>query len=108
MADAGAALLGARAILTERFAEDADLIGELRERMWTKGRLVARVRDGEVLRAGDTVVVADTEQSVVESSSKIRSEAEMNTVRYQVLCRRHFRLGDLGPAMAQHGQLRLT
>src|SRR6201989_1074994 len=33
--DAAAALDGARAILVERFAEDADLIGGLRERMWT-------------------------------------------------------------------------
>lgn len=30
------------------------------------------------------------------------------TVRYQVLCRRHYRLGDLGPAGSGHGQLRLT
>ena len=37
---------GARAILIERFAEDADLIGELRETMWSRGRLVSRVRDG--------------------------------------------------------------
>ncbi|MGP4111890.1 Tex family protein [Streptomyces sp. 4N509B] len=44
--DAEAALAGARAILTERFAEDADLLGELRERMWSSGRLVARVREG--------------------------------------------------------------
>ncbi|MEV2208816.1 Tex family protein, partial [Streptomyces sp. NPDC047970] len=47
VADAAAALDGARAILTERFAEDADLIGELRERMWTRGRLTARVREGK-------------------------------------------------------------
>ncbi|WP_330241673.1 Tex family protein [Streptomyces sp. NBC_00525] len=47
VADAAAALEGARAILTERFSEDADLIGELRERMWTRGRLVARVREGK-------------------------------------------------------------
>ncbi|ONK10023.1 Tex family protein [Streptomyces sp. MP131-18] len=45
--DAEAALQGARAILTERFGEDADLLGELRERMWTKGRLVAKVKDGK-------------------------------------------------------------
>ena len=45
--DAAAALEGARAILVERFAEDADLIGDLRERLWTKGRMVARVRDGK-------------------------------------------------------------
>ncbi|WP_425444500.1 Tex family protein [Streptomyces alboverticillatus] len=47
VADAAAALEGARAVLTERFGEDADLIGELRERMWTRGRLAARVRSGK-------------------------------------------------------------
>ncbi|MFE9251378.1 Tex family protein [Streptomyces sp. NPDC007088] len=47
VADAQAALDGARAILSERFAEDPDLIGELRERMWTRGRLVAKVREGK-------------------------------------------------------------
>jgi protein Tex len=47
VADSAAALEGARAILTERFAEDADLIGALREEMWAKGRLVARVRAGK-------------------------------------------------------------
>ncbi|MFI6436794.1 Tex family protein [Streptomyces sp. NPDC050759] len=45
--DAQAALDGARAILTERFSEDADLIGELRERMWVRGRLAAKVREGK-------------------------------------------------------------
>src|SRR6266704_3330674 len=47
VADVPAALEGARAVLVERFAEDADLIGGLRERMWTRGRLVSRVRDGK-------------------------------------------------------------
>lgn len=47
VADAAAALDGARAILTERFSEGADLIGELRERMWTRGRLTAKVRTGK-------------------------------------------------------------
>ncbi|MFI1171230.1 Tex family protein [Streptomyces melanogenes] len=47
VADPAAALEGARAILTERFSEDADLIGEVRERMWTKGRLAAKVREGK-------------------------------------------------------------
>ncbi|MFF3729290.1 Tex family protein [Streptomyces sp. NPDC002476] len=47
VADPAAALEGARAILTERFSEDADLIGELRERMWTRGRLAAKVREGK-------------------------------------------------------------
>ncbi|MFG2115388.1 Tex family protein [Streptomyces sp. NPDC048718] len=47
VADAAAALEGARSILTEKFSEDADLIGELRERMWGRGRLTARVREGK-------------------------------------------------------------
>ncbi|MFF9862551.1 Tex family protein [Streptomyces tendae] len=45
--DPQAALDGARSILTEKFSEDADLIGELRERMWGRGRLAARVKDGK-------------------------------------------------------------
>ncbi|MFC3584572.1 Tex family protein [Streptantibioticus rubrisoli] len=47
VADAAAALDGARSILVERFGEDADLIGELRERMWSRGRVSAKVREGK-------------------------------------------------------------
>ncbi len=47
VADTAAALEGARSILVERFAEDADLVGGLRERMWTRGRLVSKVRAGK-------------------------------------------------------------
>ncbi|MFF7233799.1 helix-hairpin-helix domain-containing protein [Streptomyces sioyaensis] len=47
VADAAAALEGARAILTERFGEDADLIGELRERMWSRGQVASKVREGK-------------------------------------------------------------
>ena len=38
---------GARAIAVERFAEDADLVGELRELMWQTGVLRTAVRDGK-------------------------------------------------------------
>jgi uncharacterized protein len=47
VADVAAALDGARAILTERFAEDADLIGALREDMWSGGVMTAAVREGK-------------------------------------------------------------
>jgi protein Tex len=47
VADPAAALEGARSILVEKFSEDADLIGELRERMWTRGRVVSSVREGK-------------------------------------------------------------
>jgi len=46
VADVAAALEGARAILVEHFAEDADLIGALRERLWSTGGLVSKVRPG--------------------------------------------------------------
>ena len=47
VATAAAALEGARAILVERFAENADLIGTLREEFWSNGRLVSKVREGK-------------------------------------------------------------
>ena len=47
VADRQAALDGARSILVERFAEDADLVGELRERAWKTGDLAARVVAGQ-------------------------------------------------------------
>ena len=47
VADADATLDGARAILVERFAEDADLIGSLREQMWSNGLLTSSVRHGK-------------------------------------------------------------
>ncbi|UPK36808.1 RNA-binding transcriptional accessory protein [Bradyrhizobium sp. 186] len=47
VADAAAALDGARAILVERFDEDADLIGSLREEVWTNARMASTVRQGK-------------------------------------------------------------
>jgi protein Tex len=38
---------GARAILVEQFAEDADLVGELRETMWRRGQVTSSVRAGK-------------------------------------------------------------
>jgi protein Tex len=47
VADAVAALDGARAILVERFAENADLIGALREQVWSNGLMASSVRSGK-------------------------------------------------------------
>jgi uncharacterized protein len=47
VADVAAALEGARAILVERFGEDADLIGALREQVWASGLLTSKVRRGK-------------------------------------------------------------
>lgn len=42
-----AALEGAKVILTERFAEDADLVGRLREDFWKSGAAVSKVKKGK-------------------------------------------------------------
>src|SRR4051812_12419431 len=47
VATAGRGAEGARAILVERFAEDADLVGQLRETYWQRGRLTSAVREGK-------------------------------------------------------------
>ncbi|WP_264050209.1 Tex family protein [Methylobacterium flocculans] len=47
VADAEAALEGARAILIERFSEDPELVGSLRETGWQRGRMVATVKAGK-------------------------------------------------------------
>jgi uncharacterized protein len=45
--DAKAALDGARQVLMEQFAEDAELLGELREHLQENGQLVAKVATGK-------------------------------------------------------------
>ncbi|OQS32550.1 RNA-binding transcriptional accessory protein [Chromobacterium haemolyticum] len=47
VADPKAALDGARAILIERFAEDAELLGQLREKLWNEGELAGQVVAGK-------------------------------------------------------------
>jgi thymidine kinase len=54
------------------------------------GQLNARVVDGVVAREGEQVVIGDTATGTAD-------------VRYQVLCRRHYRSGDLGPDTSDLG-----
>ncbi len=62
------------------------------------GRLNARVVDGEIVREGDTVVVADTSATPAGHD---------HVIHYEVLCRPHYRSGQLGPAPRPVGQLSL-
>lgn len=50
VADAAAALDGARAILVERAAEDAELVGAVRERFWSAGSLKTAPRSPEAAK----------------------------------------------------------
>ncbi|WP_106478707.1 Tex family protein [Phytohalomonas tamaricis] len=47
VADAKVALDGAKQILMERFAENAELVGRLRDRLWQEGELHAKVLAGK-------------------------------------------------------------
>jgi uncharacterized protein len=47
VADVKAALEGARQILMERFAEDAELVGTLREHVREQGQLISKVAEGK-------------------------------------------------------------
>jgi len=47
VADAKAALEGARAIIIERISEDAKLVGELREWLWSTGLIVSKLVKGK-------------------------------------------------------------
>jgi thymidine kinase len=71
---------------TRRLFELADEVCRLQVEVlcWCgrPGQLNARTSSGELMRAGEQVVIADTR--------------EADDVRYQVLCRRHYRSGDLG------------
>jgi thymidine kinase len=72
---------------TRRFFELADEVARVQVEVlcWCgrEGQLNARVVNGAVAREGAQVVIGDTDG---------------DDVRYQVLCRRHHRAGELGPA----------
>ncbi len=80
---------------SRRLFELADEIARLQVEVlcWCgrQGRLNARIVRGAIAREGEQVVIGDT------ADASDTSEAGEADVRYQVLCRRHHRAGDLGP-----------
>jgi thymidine kinase len=92
---------------TQRLLELADAVERVQVEVlcWCglPGRLNARVVDGAMVRAGATVVVADTAPPPAPGAPAGAAER----VRYQVLCRRHHVRGELGPEPAGPGQLTL-
>jgi thymidine kinase len=92
---------------TQRLLEVADDVQRIQVEVlcWCglPGLLNARVVDGVMVHSGETVVVADTGPAELPGAGAVSSPA----VRYQVLCRRHYVRGDLGPTPAGPGQLAL-
>ena len=69
VADADAALDGARAILIERIGENAKLVGELRETLWGNGRLASRVKKGKETEGSKFSDYFDFHQAIRELPS---------------------------------------
>jgi len=78
---------------TKRMLEIADERVEMQveARCWCGARAThnARIVNGELVREGETVVVGDTAEDGVQ---KLFGEV----VRYELLCRTHYRAGELG------------
>jgi thymidine kinase len=93
---------------TQRLLEVADDVQRIQVEVlcWcgAPGLLNARVVDGQLVRHGATVVVADTAPTPAPETAAPEPGPE---VHYQVLCRRHHVLGQLGPGAAGPGQLAL-
>jgi thymidine kinase len=91
---------------TQRLLEVADVVQRIQVEVlcWCglPGLLNARVVDGVMVRSGETVVVADTAPPELPGTA-----GSSPAVRYQVLCRRHYVRGALGPTGAGPGQLAL-
>jgi thymidine kinase len=91
---------------TQRLLELADDVQRVQVEVlcWCglPGLLNARVVDGAMVRSGETVVVADTVPAGLPGQA-----TDSPVVRYQVLCRRHYVRGELGPTPAGPGQLAL-
>ncbi len=92
---------------TQRLLEVADDVQRIQVEVlcWcgAPGLLNARVVDGQLVREGETVVVADTAPTPAPETG----HAAGPETHYQVLCRRHHVLGQLGPTATGPGQLEL-
>jgi thymidine kinase len=98
---------------TQRLFELADDVQRVQVEVlcWCglRGLLNARVVGGAMVREGATVVVADTAPSPQPPATTDGggADADADAVRYQVLCRRHYTRGQLGPTPTGQGQLSL-
>ncbi|MDO5057343.1 MAG: Tex family protein [Lautropia sp.] len=82
--DAKAALDGARQILMERFAEDADLVGRLREHLQEKAVLISKVADGKADQGAKFADYFDYQEPLAEVPSH-RALALLRGRREEVL-----------------------
>lgn len=108
-----AALEGARAILSERFSEDAKLLGRLRDLYWRQGELVAKVKEGKEEVGSKFRDLFDYASPLMKAPShrvlaafrgekedfldvRLRPEPEEGAVGYISAIASHFKIADKG------------
>ncbi len=117
VADAKAALDGAKYILMERFSEDAELLGQLRQFMLNEGILTAKVIEGkeeagakfqdyfdhrEALKSTPShralAIFRGRNEGILQSSITIVQETEADLHPCELMIARHFEIADQGRA----------
>lgn len=87
---------------SQRLLELADEITKLQVEVlcWCgrTGAFNGRVVDGRLVKLGAQVMVADTAPGQAWDVDNSRQDSD---IRYQVLCRRHWRIADLGPGSSE-------
>ncbi|SHK35093.1 Tex family protein [Halomonas caseinilytica] len=115
--DAKSALDGAKQILMERFAEDPELVGQLRERLWSEGVLSARLIDGKEREGAKFADYFEHDEAIAKVPShralamfrgrnegvlslaiRLPGEEEATVHPAQVAIARHFEIRDQGRA----------
>lgn len=117
VADVKAALDGARQILMEQFAEDADLLQKLREFLWNDGVIESRVTEGKQTEGAKfadyfeydeklskipshraLALFRGRNEGILQMNLKLAGEEEMTSHPCEQIIARHFNLEDQGRA----------
>jgi len=117
VADIKAALDGARQILMEQFAEDADLLQKVREFLWANGVIESRVMEGKENEGAKftdyfeynealnkipshraLALFRGRNESILQMSLKVANEDEMESHPCEQIVAKHFGLSEKGDA----------
>ncbi len=115
VADAKAALDGARQILMEQFAEDADLLQQLRDYLWKEGVIESRVLEGKEAEGAKfadyfeydealnqipshraLALFRGRNESILQMNLKVAGEDELDSHPCEQIIARHFNIENQG------------
>jgi uncharacterized protein len=95
VADAKAALDGARQILMERFAEDAELLGNLRDGLWDGGVLVSTLAEGKAEAGAKFSDYFDYREAIKAEAARPEGAVSQGPGEFEARIARRFAIRDL-------------